>query len=189
MRAVFVLLDSLNRNAIETYSKKTNIKTPNFKRFQEKCLIFDNHYVGSLPCIPARRDLHTGRINFLHRSWGPLEPFDESFPEIMKNNGVYSHIITDHHHYFADGGATYHQRYSSWELVRGQAIDRWKGEVQPDMDFFKEKYHNVQHHRKNYMINREYMTKEEEYCTPQVFALAEQFLSKNKDIDLSLIHI
>ena len=33
------------------------------------------------------------------------------------------------------------------------------------------------------MINREYMTKEEEYCTPQVFALAEQFLSKNKDID------
>ena len=88
MRAVFVLLDSLNRNAIETYSKKTNIKTPNFKRFQEKCLIFDNHYVGSLPCIPARRDLHTGRINFLHRSWGPLEPFDESFPEIMKNNGV-----------------------------------------------------------------------------------------------------
>ena len=49
----------------------------------------------------------------------------------MKNNGVYSHIITDHHHYFADGGATYHQRYSSWELVRGQAIDRWKGEVQP----------------------------------------------------------
>ena len=82
MRAVFILLDSLNRNAIETYSKKTNIKTPNFKRFQEKCLTFDNHYVGSLPCIPARRDLHTGRINFLHRSWGPLEPFDESFPEI-----------------------------------------------------------------------------------------------------------
>ena len=183
MKAVFVLLDSLNRNAIETYSKKTNIKTPNFRRFQEKCLTFDKHYVGSLPCIPARRDLHTGRINFLHRSWGPLEPFDESFPEIMKNNGVYSHIITDHHHYFADGGATYHQRYSSWELVRGQAIDRWKGEVQPNMDFLKEKYHKVQHHRKNYMINREYMTKEEEYCTPQVFALAEQFLSKNKDID------
>jgi Arylsulfatase A and related enzymes len=154
VKAVFVLLDSLNRKALEVYSKKTNIRTPNFKRFQKKCITFDNHFVGSLPCIPARRDLHTGRINFLHRSWGPLEPFDESFPELMKNNGVYSHIITDHHHYFADGGATYHQRYSSWELVRGQAIDRWKAEVKPDIEDLKKKYHSIQHHRKNYMINR-----------------------------------
>ncbi len=22
------------------------------------------------------RDLHTGRLSFFHRSWGPLEPFD-----------------------------------------------------------------------------------------------------------------
>ena len=88
MKAVFVLLDSLNRNALESYAENSNILTPNFKRFQEKCITFDNHYVGSLPCIPARRDLHTGRINFLHRSWGPLEPFDDSFPELMKKNGI-----------------------------------------------------------------------------------------------------
>ena len=117
MKTVFVILDSLNRGAMEPYGSEF-VHTPNFSRFQKKAITFDNHYVGSLPCIPARRDLQTGRINFLHRSWGPLEPFDESFPEIMKNNGVYSHIITDHHHYFADGGATYHQRYSSWELAK-----------------------------------------------------------------------
>ena len=45
---------------------------------------FDNHYVGSLPCMPARRDMQTGRLTFLHRSWGPLEPFDNSFPEILQ---------------------------------------------------------------------------------------------------------
>lgn len=27
---------------------------------------------GSLPCAPARRELHTGRYYFLHRSWGPI---------------------------------------------------------------------------------------------------------------------
>ena len=183
MKVVFVLLDSLNRNALQAYSDKTNIKTPNFKRFQERCITFDNHYVGSLPCIPARRDLHTGRINFLHRSWGPLEPFDDSFPELMKNKNIYSHIITDHHHYFADGGANYHQRYSSWELVRGQAIDRWKAEVKPDINTLQREYHKNQHHRKNYMINRQYMINEEEYCTPQVFSKAEEFLNKNKDED------
>ena len=80
--------------------------------------------------MPARRDLHTGRSHFTQKL-GSFGAFDDSFPEIMKNNGVYSHLITDHHHYFADGGATYHQRFS-WELVRGQAIDKWKAEVSPD---------------------------------------------------------
>ena len=97
MKTVFVLLDSLNRNAMECYGP-TSVQTPNFARFAKRAVTFDNHYVGSLPCIPARRDLHTGRINFLHRSWGPLEPFDDSFPELLKQSGTYSHIATDHHH-------------------------------------------------------------------------------------------
>jgi arylsulfatase A-like enzyme len=178
MKTVFVLLDSLNRNAMEPYGP-TVVQTPNFQRFAERAVTFDNHYVGSLPCMPARRDLHTGRSHFLHRSWGPLEPFDDSFPELMKQNGTYAHIVTDHHHYFADGGATYHQRYSSWELVRGQAIDKWKPEVEPDIERLRQEFHPVQHHRTNYMINRQHMPKEEDYCGPQVFKLAHEFLARN----------
>ncbi|XDZ66614.1 sulfatase-like hydrolase/transferase [Alphaproteobacteria bacterium LSUCC0684] len=178
MKIVFVLLDSLNRNAMTPYGS-TSVHTPNFTRFQQRAVTFDNHYVGSLPCMPARRDLHTGRSHFLHRSWGPLEPFDDSFPELMKQNGTYTHLITDHHHYFADGGATYHQRFSSWELVRGQAIDRWKAEVAPDLEALKSAYHPVQHHRTNYMINRQFMPEEVDYCAPQLFALADEFLHRN----------
>ena len=182
MKTVFVLLDSLNRNAMESYGD-TSVISPNFKRFAERAITFDNHYVGSLPCIPARRDLHTGRLNFLHRSWGPLEPFDDSFPELLKLNGTYSHIITDHHHYFADGGATYHPRYSSWELVRGQAIDRWKAHVNADIDHLTLDYHPMQHNRVNYMINRQYMGEEHEYSGPQTFALGQEFLKKNHTED------
>jgi hypothetical protein len=54
----------------------TRIPTPNFDRLAARCVRFDNHHVGSLPCMPARRDLLSGRLNFLHRSWGPLEPFE-----------------------------------------------------------------------------------------------------------------
>ena len=182
MKTVFVLLDSLNRNAMESYGD-TSVISPNFKRFAERAITFDNHYVGSLPCIPARRDLHTGRLNFLHRSWGPLEPFDDSFPELLKLNGTYSHIITDHHHYFADGGATYHPRYSSWELVRGQAIDRWKAHVNADIDHLTLDYHPMQHNRVNYMINRPYIGEEHEYSGPQTFALGQEFLKKNHTED------
>lgn len=66
MRTIFVLFDSLNRRALQPYGG-TTVDTPNFARLAQKCVTFDNHYVGSLPCMPARRDLHTGRLNFLHR--------------------------------------------------------------------------------------------------------------------------
>lgn len=77
MRAIFVIFDSLNRNHIQPYGGD-GIDTPNFRRLAERSVTFDNHYVGSLPCMPARRDIHTGSLSFLHRSWGPLEPFDVS---------------------------------------------------------------------------------------------------------------
>ncbi|WP_170131199.1 hypothetical protein [Deinococcus yavapaiensis] len=42
-------------------------------RFASRALRFDRHYVGSLPCMPARRELFTGRKDFLWRGWGHLE--------------------------------------------------------------------------------------------------------------------
>lgn len=79
-----------------------------------------------MPCMPARRELHTGRYNFLHRGWSPLEPFDDSMPEILKKNGIHTRTVTDHKHYWRDGGATYHSRYSTYEFIRGQEGDARK---------------------------------------------------------------
>lgn len=58
-----------------------------------------------------------------------MEPFDDSMPEILKKGGVYTHLVSDHQHYWEDGGATYHNRYSSWEIARGQEGDNWKADV------------------------------------------------------------
>ena len=128
MKAIMVMYDSLNRHMLPNYGCDWTL-APNFIRLGERAVTFDNHYVGSMPCMPARRELHTGRHNFLHRSWGPYEPFDDSTFAILKQNGVYAHLVSDHYHYWEDGGATYHHRYSSWENVRGQEGDAWKGEV------------------------------------------------------------
>ena len=125
MKAILLLFDSLNRHCLEPYGCDWT-HTPNFRRLAERSVRFDRCYAGSLPCMPARRELHTGRYNFLHRSWGPVEPYDDSMPELLKKNGVYTHLISDHQHYWEDGGATYHTRYSSWECVRGQEGDNWQ---------------------------------------------------------------
>ena len=128
MKAIMVMYDSLNREMLESYGCDWT-KTPNFKRLADRCVQFEQCYVGSMPCMPARRELHTGRINFFHRSWGPIEPFDDSMPEILKKGGIYTHLVSDHQHYWEDGGATYHNRYSSWEIARGQEGDNWKADI------------------------------------------------------------
>lgn len=190
MKTVFVLFDSLNRKAMEPYGG-TQVKTPNFTRFAERAITFDTHYVGGLPCMPARRDMHTGRPSFLHRNWGPLEPFDNSFPEILKDSGTYTHIVTDHYHYFDDGGGTYHGRYSSWELVRGNGVDNWKAEVAPDMARYQRDYHASQArpYLLPYMVNRDYIRAEEQFACPQVFAHGLDFLDRNGRADNWLLQI
>ena len=129
MKAIMVMYDSLRRDLLSVNGGP--IPTPNFERLAARTVQFDCSYVGSLPCMPARRELHTGRYNFLHRDWGPIEPFDDSMPQILKENGVYTHLATDHYHYVEDGGCTYHSRYSSWECYRGQESDTWVADLTP----------------------------------------------------------
>ena len=185
MKAIMVMYDSLNRRMLSPYGCAW-IKTPNFERLSKRTVTFDNSYAGSLPCMPARRELHTGRYNFLHRSWGPIEPFDDSMPEILKENGIYSHLISDHYHYWEDGGATYHMRYSSWEMVRGQEGDNWKGEVKDPV--IPETVSNTGRNR-SYWINRKYMKDEKTHYQTRTFDLGLEFIEKNCDEDNWFLHL
>ena len=56
--------------------------------------------------MPARRDIFTGRMNFLERGWGGMEPYDRTLQGELRSHGVYTHITTDHTHYFELGGKT-----------------------------------------------------------------------------------
>jgi arylsulfatase A-like enzyme len=182
MKAIMVMFDSLNRHMLQPYGCDW-VHTPSFQRLAGRSVRFERAYIGSMPCMPARRELHTGRYNFLHCGWGPLEPFDDSMPELLKHNGVYTHLVSDHLHYWEDGGATYHPRYSTWEMVRGQEGDLWKGHVQdPDIPPSLTARTNRPHWRQDW-INRGYMDSEEKQPQPQVFALGEQFIRTNHDQD------
>jgi arylsulfatase A-like enzyme len=188
MRTIFVLFDSLNRRMLEPYGTDL-LETPNFKRLASRTVTFDRHYVGSLPCMPARRDLQSGRLSFLHRSWGPMEPFDLSLPQMLKERGIYSHLITDHLHYFEDGGATYHTRFNSFEFVRGQEADTWKAMVQPPWERLREQYNAKQYSERpgnaffHNIVNREYIKTEEDFPSVQCFGLGLEFLEANRHAD------
>jgi arylsulfatase A-like enzyme len=181
MKAIMVMFDSLNRQMLPPYGCEWT-HAPNFARLAERSVTFDNCYVGSMPCMPARRELHTGRYNFLHRSWGPVEPFDDSAPELLKQNGVYTHLVSDHQHYWEDGGGTYHTRYNSWEISRGQEGDPWKGEVKdPKLP------ENLADQKKLITradtINRKYLQDERQQPQAQTFAKGLEFINTNHDAD------
>ncbi|MEG2087907.1 MAG: sulfatase-like hydrolase/transferase, partial [Angelakisella sp.] len=71
MKTVFVMMDSLNLQYL-SLSGNHRIKTPNLDRLAQRGVVFDTHYAGSLPCMPARREFMTGRLNFLETPWGPM---------------------------------------------------------------------------------------------------------------------
>ena len=203
MRTIFVLFDSLNRLALGAYGG-TALETPNFDRFANRSVTFDKHYVGSLPCMPARRDMHTGRLNFMHRPWGPLEPFDNSYAQLLSANGVYSHLVSDHLHYFETGGWGYANAFDSWDYIRGQEYDPIKVMTRPPVSRLREKF-DERHYpmgefedgktitrgtstvngwrRSRHAINTEFMKSEDDFPTAKCFARAFEFLDLNQTSD------
>ena len=107
MRTVLVLMDTLRRDALSCYCPERSARTPNLEAFAQDSVVFDNHWIGSAPCMPARRDIMCGRYNFLERPWGPIEPFDVTLVDSLRAGGVYTCIKTDHCHYERTGGEGY----------------------------------------------------------------------------------
>ncbi len=190
MKAIMVMFDSLNRHMLSPYGCDW-VKTPNFDRLAERSVMFTQSYVGSMPCMPARKDLHTGRYSFLHRSWGPLEPFDNSMPELLKHNGVHTHLASDHYHYWEDGGSNYHTRYSTWEFARGQEGDPWKGQVaEPERPeaCIGTGVLNLSVVRQDW-INRKHMPDYETHCQKVTFDMGLDFIRSNAEADRWFVQI
>ncbi len=188
MKAIVVMFDTLNRRFLPPYGAE-GIHAPNFERLASRTVQFNNCYGGSMPCMPARREMHTGRYNFLHRGWGPLEPFDDSMPQMLGEAGVYTHLVTDHQHYWLDGGATYHPRFASFEFFRGQEGDEWKGQVaDPDMTNVTP-YASNHRLRRQDAINRQYLRDEPNHPQTLTFDAGLEFIEVNKDDDDWLVQI
>jgi len=131
MNVLFVLVDSLNRADVPAYGG-TSVAMPNLDRLVRRGFTFDNHFVGSLPCMPARREIFAGFKELLWRPWGGLEPDDARLPRLVEAAGYRTVIVTDHYHYWEESANGYLQSFQQMELVRGHEWDNWRGPVAGD---------------------------------------------------------
>jgi arylsulfatase A-like enzyme len=187
MRTIVILMDSLNRHYIKPYGGW--VETPNIDRLAERSVTFDQHYAGSLPCMPARRELWTGRINFLEAPWGSIEPYDDCATTMLRNQTkTYTHLITDHYHYWEQAAHGYHTSFNTWEYFRGQEGDPHIGQVaEPEVPPTRGKGKN----RRQEWVNRKYVDLQNDldYPTPQCFDSAIQFLDRNAQQDNWFLHL
>jgi arylsulfatase A-like enzyme len=198
MRTIFILVDSLNRHYLKTYGGNW-VQTPNMDRLAERSMVFDNHFCGSMPCMPARREIWTGRYNFLETPWSPLQPYDHCVTkELKKQKGTYSHLITDHYHYWEPHGTGYNFVFDTWDFIRGQEGDPWKPMVgDPRIPYAKGKGSksddpdNIKRNWRQDWVNRSFMNVEldEDYPTVQCFQHAGEFLDQNHTEDNWHLHL
>lgn len=179
MKAILIMMDTCNRHMLQVYNSGAKARTPNIDRLAERSLIFDSHFISSAPCMPARRDILTGRVNFLERGWGPIEPYDVTLPRILRKHGIFTHIVTDHSHYMEIGGEGYLQQYNTWDFQRGQETDVWVSSIKDP----EEPEPHLGTVFRQYQCNRTRFTDDADRPTPRTFAAAAEWLRQNEGED------
>ncbi|WP_248910651.1 sulfatase [Halocatena marina] len=210
MNCIVILCDTLRRDHCSPYHQgrpldkvqspeQPNwvVPTPNMDRLAERGTTFENAWCGSTPCMPARRDIYTGRYEFLERGWGPLEdddldlprqvsgPPNQSITKSKRDGYSVSQLITDHFHLWERGSGNYHMGYTGVEFIRGHESDNWKTDPVefpcPDDPMSKR-----ERHFRNVHLTRE---SEADHFAAQVFGEATDWLRRNHEHDDFYLHI
>lgn len=187
MNVIFVSIDSLSRHFLKAYGQGIEfaVQTPNLDRFAEKATVFETHYAGSLPCMPARREYFAGVQEFLWRPWGPMEPFDVPLALGARQAETVTQLVTDHYHFFQHGSHGYYEDYHGFEFIRGHEFDAWQTAPRdPDTALLEQikaddPYGLRFMNRAAYARNVAAFTSEEQFFAPQVFTKAAQWLQDN----------
>lgn len=188
MNAIFISIDSLNRHYLNAYGQTTEypVATPNLDRFAKRAAVFESHFAGSLPCMPARREFFAGVQEFLWRPWGPMEPFDLPLARAARQAGAVTQLVTDHFHFFQHGSHGYYEDYQGFEFIRGHEYDAWRTAPRdPDPVLLQqikgdEPRHTRFLNRAAYARNVASFTTEEDFFAAKVFSRAADWLAENQ---------
>jgi arylsulfatase A-like enzyme len=211
MNAILILCDTLRRDHCGPYARgralnecwsaeqpEWVVPTPNMDRLGAQGTVFTNCYCGSTPCMPARRDIYTGRYEFLERGWGPLEEEDLDLPRQVsgppnlsltrqtRDGYPVSSLITDHFHLWEQGSGNYHMGYSGFEFIRGIEADNW---LTDPVDFpcpAAERLSKLERHYRNIHLTRR---SEEDWFPAQVFTKAADWLRRNRSHESFYLHL
>jgi len=199
MNIVLIILDTLRKDHVGAYGNDW-IKTPHLDALARESALFTRAYPESLPTLPVRRALHTGRRTYPfhgHREykgdfsgapgWGPIPEEQDTVSEILGREGYRSAFVTDCYHQFKPS-KNFHRGFDEWIWIRGQEHDRYKsGPALPEERVLRhlnatyEKDPVMQEFIRKYLANNAYRVSERDYYPARVFTEASRWIWDNQD--------
>jgi len=134
---IVVVIDTLRKDHVGCYGSQW-VRTPYLDRFSKVSTMFENAYPESLPTIPVRRSLWTGKRVFpimdysprkgdevLIPGWEPIPENHVTLPEILSAKRYRTAFITDTYHMFKPS-MNFHRGFDEWVWIRGQEVDHYR---------------------------------------------------------------
>ena len=167
------------------------VPTSSLDRLAERGTVFENCWSGSFPTKPARRDILTGRYDFLERGWGPLEHDDLDLPrqvsgprrirsvyQVPKEGFSVSYLISE--------GGKFHTGYTGFEFMRGRVVHPW---YIPRRDLSSAEEEQLSSAERYFRRVHLYRHSEKDETCAQVFTRAAEWLERNHAFKDFFLHI
>jgi arylsulfatase A-like enzyme len=207
MNIVLVIFDSLRKDCVGVYGDAPpwgKVQTPHFDAFGQQSLTFDRVYPETLPTLPARRAIYTGRRVYpFHNAdfrlkgdfvgapgWGPIPEEQHTLAEILSEAGYRTGLIADVYHMFKPS-KNFWRGFDQWTFLRGQETDHARSGprlTQEQVDYWlPEEVQGQGQARLDFIqqciMNIHGRRKEEDYFAPRVLKEAALWLEQNQDAD------
>ena len=206
MNIILVIFDSLRKDCLGVYGSPPwgEVHTPHFDAFARQSLVMTRAYPESLPTLPARRAIYTGRRVYpFHNGdfrlkgdfvgapgWGPIPEEQPTLAEMLSQAGYRTGLIADVYHMFKPS-KNFWRGFDQWTFLRGQEIDPARSGprlTQEEIDYWlpaemfgrgQARIDFIQQCITNIRDRR----REEDYFAPRVLKEAALWLEQNQDAD------
>ena len=196
MNCVLIIVDSWRQDHCGCYGNDW-IATPHLDALAAESVLFTRAYPESLPTLPVRRALHTGRRVYPFHGhqfqkgdfvgapgWGPIEEDLDTIAELLQSQGYRTGFITDTYHQFKPS-KNFHRGFDEWQWIRGQEGDYYRSGPPVGDDVVARHIDPARREEDRWEEHREYLTNvadrkgEEDYFPAQVFRAGAEWLGRN----------
>jgi len=204
MNIVLVIFDSLRKDCVELYGNPPwgTVRTPHLNALAKESAVFERAYPESLPTLPTRRAIYTGKRvypffkgdfrlkgDFVGApGWGPIPEDQATLAEMLREAGYRTGLIADVYHMFKPS-KNYWRGFDQWMFLRGQEMDPYRSGPEPTQEqinrFLPPKLHTESRlgFIRQCLKNMHDRVREEDYFNARVLIEASRWLEQNQDAE------
>lgn len=204
MNVILVVFDSWRKDCAGVYGSSPwgKVHTPNFDCFTEESLVMTRAFPETLPTLPARHAIYTGRRVYpFHNGdfrlkgdfvgapgWGPIPEDQPTLAELLSASRYRTALIADVYHMFKPS-KNYWRGFHQATFLRGQELDNARSGprlTQEEVDYWLPR--ELQEKPfvsfiQRCITNMRDRTYEEDYFAPRVLKEAALWLEQNTDAE------